>query len=367
MLLKQRLIALDVFRGLTIILMIIVNSPGNNTPYPLLMHATWNGCTLADLVFPWFIFIVGISAVMHLSAEKNRGVMPAVLWSGILKRTGMLFSLGLLLNAFPHHFNLDTLRILGVLQRLALCYLVSAGLFLTTSTRTQWMIICAILLNYWFILSFFGSHIVTDVDELILGSQHLYKAHIDPEGLLSTLPCFATVLLGNLTAVRMLTADSAQHKARDLLFAGLLSLMTGWLWSLVLPFNKSLTTPSTVLWTTGLGLVLFTGLYYLIEIKQRTGWVKPFMTFGQNALLIYLLHILGLKIQALILLANADGEVINLRQSITEHLFFWMPAPSAALLYGLCYTLFWYALLKLKTLSTRLLPMSFKAARNSLR
>jgi predicted acyltransferase len=326
---RSRLVSLDVFRGLTIVLMIIVNSPGNDTPYALLAHAAWNGCTLADLVFPWFIFIVGISAVLGLHAAQHAGVAPKQLWATMLKRSLLLFGLGLLLNAFPHHFNWQTIRILGVLQRLAICYLFSASLYLTTSASTQTRIGLGLIAIYTIILFQCGAPFIAHVDQLLLGSQHLYQPTYDPEGILSTLPCLTMVVFGNLIGYRLL------NNHHHFLYTGILATSMGWLCSYWLPFNKALMTPSLVLWATGLGLVLFAGLYHWIEIQHRIKGLNAFRLFGQNALLIYVLHVLGLKLQAL----------VHLRPYLTELLFLWASPPNAALLYALAYTSFWYVIL----------------------
>jgi len=358
---SSRLVSLDVFRGLTIVLMIIVNSPGNNTPYTFLQHSVWNGCTLADLVFPWFIFIVGISAVLSLSAKQLKNLSNVQLGYFILKRSIIIFSLGLLLNALPYHFDVHSIRILGVLQRIALCYLFSAIMFLTTKPSTNLLVILAILLGYWFILAYFGEACVAKIDQLLLGSQHLYRPEYDPEGLLSTLPCFALVLLGNLIGIRLETIESTHQKLRDLLLISLIILALGGLFGQWQAFNKTLMTSSTVIWTSGLGLLVFCLLYFLIEVKHQVRWAKPLQLFGNNALLIYVLHVIGLKIQTFILLPNSSGQLINLKLYVTEQAFFWTSTRNAALLYALGYLLLCYWILKF--FRTRLIPVYLKTHR----
>ncbi len=343
----KHLTSLDVFRGLTIVLMIMVNSPGNNTPYSFLSHAAWNGFTLADVVFPWFIFIVGISAALGLHAARFDGKTDKQLLAPIVQRSIQLFALGLLINAFPYHFDLNTIRVLGVLQRIALCYLFTAIIFLTTSATTQRLIAASLLLSYGLILYQFGEQVVAHVDHMLLGPAHLYTPSFDPEGLLSTLPCFALALLGNLTGIGLLAQKSPQQKAAALFFTGLAAAIIGFFMSYALALNKNLMTPSTVVLTAGLGLLVLSALYTLIEIKHQSAWYKPFQLFGRHALLIYILHVLGLKIQAL----------LGLRLWITAHLFFWAAAPNAALLYAICYTVFWYyVLLALTHVKIKIFP-----------
>ncbi len=354
----SRLLSLDVFRGITVVLMILVNSPGNQTAYPWLEHSLWNGCTLADLVFPFFIFIVGVSLVFPLTKARERGLHFWQLFPAIIKRTLILFLLGLFLNAFPHHFDLETIRVFGVLQRIAVCYFFASLLFLTTSLRTQALIIVALLLGYYLLMTKlsvpgYGMNYLTVegnlaayLDRLLFSSNHLYGKVFDPEGLLSTLPSIATALLGNLTGAWLLSSNTHMHKLKILGYAGLIASSAGWLWGLWFPINKALWTSSYVLWTGGLALLGLALCYWLIEIKAWTRWSKPFVLFGMNAMLAYILHVLFLKIQAMLTMPLANGSVGNLRLVITEHLFSWSSVQNASLLYALSYILLWLIVLQ---------------------
>ncbi len=218
----QRLASLDVFRGLTIALMVLVNSPGNSTAYAWLEHAAWNGCTPTDLVFPFFVFIVGMSLVFSLDRKLEQGASIDNLFNPILKRTVILFGIGLLLNGFPY-YHLSTLRILGVLQRIALCYFFAACLYLVVRTEVLAALIGLLLVDYWMIMTrvavpFYGAgnltpegNLASFIDQSILAG-HMYRPHYDPEGLLSTGPAVATALIGVLAALGRRSHKTTKEK-----------------------------------------------------------------------------------------------------------------------------------------------------------
>ena len=350
----SRLLSLDVFRGLTIALMILVNSPGNSTSYIWLEHAPWNGCTLADLVFPFFVFIVGVSSTFSLSKTKAQGhssLNQSVI--KILKRSLIIFLLGLFLNAFPHHFEFSTLRYFGVLQRIAICYLISSLLFLTTRLEIQAGIVVFILIAYWLIMALiplpiYGANNLTAegnvaayFDRLLFAPIHLYGKVYDPEGLLSTLPAVASALIGNLTGAWLLSGYSREKKLFAMSIVGVLTLVFGWVWGLWFPINKALWSSSYVLWTGGWALLILALCYWLIDIKGWKAWSKPFEIFGVNAMAAYFLHVLFLKIQINLFVSGSDGASVNLKSYITQLCFGWASPENASLLYALGYTLFW--------------------------
>ncbi len=346
-----RLISLDVFRGLTIALMIIVNSPGNQSPYYWLEHSVWNGCTLADLVFPFFIVIVGISSVLALSNLRAKGAASSRLIEKIIRRSAYIFFMGLLLNAFPHHFDVFSIRILGVLQRIAICYLVSSILFVTTQARTQAIIMFALLIGYGCLMSLnpgmmLDGNAVGYLDRLVLGSGHLYTPMFDPEGLLSTMPAIASALLGNLIGIFLISSRPKQQKLLWMIGAGLLLALSGWMWAATLPLNKALWSSSYVLWTGGLALLVYAPIYALIEMKQWVRWSAPFDLFGRHAMLVYILHVLFLKIQAMIHMYHSDGTLVGFRLYITDVLFGDFMQENAALCYSITYMTLWLLVLK---------------------
>jgi len=358
----KRLVSLDVFRGITVALMILVNSSGNQTPYAWLDHSAWNGCTLADLVFPFFIFIVGVSSAFTLTNARERHASFCPLLIKIVKRALILFLVGLALNAFPHHFDFSTLRFYGVLQRIAVCYLVVSLLFLTTRFFTQAIILLVIMVGYYLLMthppiSGYEGPLLTPsgnfaayVDRWIFSSHHLYGKTFDPEGFLSTFPAIATALMGCLTASWLMLTGSPVKKITGMVTAGILSMMAGMLWGQFFPINKALWTSSYVLWTGGLALLLLALCYWLIEVKAWVKWSKPFEFFGKHAMLAFVLHVMFLKIQAIISMPMIDGSLGNLRLYLTQHLFGWASLQNASLLYALSYTLLWLFLIKLYTL-----------------
>ena len=308
LLMNQRYLSIDFFRGLTIAFMIIVNTPGTGDfVYPQLRHAVWHGCTFTDLVFPSFMFIIGVS--MWFSFGKFDRKWSAQAGWKILRRTALLFLIGLILNNFPFLWeNWDTWRIMGVPQRLALGYGVASVLVLTCERRVLLGLSAAFLLLYWGLLNWFvmpGSDpyqaigsAVLQLDRWLFGEAHLYKELVgqnlripfDPEGVLSTLPAVVTVILGWLSGELM--ASRSRQKfvlVRDLLLFGVVCGFAGLAWDLFFPINKKLWTSSYVLYVGGLSMILFAFSIWLIDVR---GWRKGtgfFLTFGANSLFAYFL------------------------------------------------------------------------------
>jgi predicted acyltransferase len=351
----NRLLSLDVFRGITVALMILVNSQGNNSSYHLLKHAEWNGVTLADLVFPSFIFILGVSVVLSLSKKQQLVNCQRVLIDKILKRSLILFFIGFLLDAFPYHIDFSTARVLGVLQRIAICYCFSSFLFITTRIYTQVIIMLFLTIGYWLLMTQFAhgfdltriGNLASYIDTILIGPKHLYTNEYDPEGLLSTLPALATTLLGNLTGAWLLTAHSDRTKISGLTVFGFISMIIGYLWGFSFPFNKSLWTSSFVFWTGGISILGFALCYWFLEVKGARKWSRSFELFGMNALLAFVLHVFFLKLQAMVHLQLQDGTWVNLRVYISSHLFGWTSDANAALLYAIVYTILWLLVLRL--------------------
>ncbi len=355
----ERLVSLDVFRGLTIAGMVLVNNPGSwSHIYWPLGHASWHGWTPTDLIFPFFLFIVGVSITLALggrveNADKTRGV-----YGKIIKRTFIIFALGLFLAGFPY-FNLGTIRIMGVLQRIAICYLVAALIFLKTNLRQQLIITAALLVGYWLIMTLvpapgFNSGdysregcIACFIDRKVLGSHIWSQGKIyDPEGLLSTLPAIATTLLGVISGALLRSSRKQYEKVSLLFIAGLSCIIAGWLWNLFFPINKSLWTSSYVLFTGGLAMQFLALCYWLVDMKAYRRWATPFVVFGVNAIALFVGSGLMARLMGLIKVPRADGTRIALKTWLYDKLFLsWLPPYPASLSFAIAFILLWLGLM----------------------
>lgn len=311
---SQRFTALDVFRGMTVCLMIIVNTPGNGaTTWSPLLHAKWHGFTPTDLVFPSFLFAVGnaMSFVMKKWDGLSQGT---VLWK-IFKRTAIIFLLGYLMYWFPFMkwgadntivgFPFEETRVFGVLQRIALCYGIAALLIYYLKTKAALIISVVFLFLYWIILYAFGDandplsmqgNVGAVIDRWLLNEKHLYHGEgvaFDPEGLLSTMPAVANVVAGYVAGKYIQEKGNSYEGLTKLLLAGVLLLFAAYCWNLSFPINKKLWTSSFVLHTVGLDCIIIAIIIYIINFKQQTNWTYFFEVFGRNPLFIYLLSELG--------------------------------------------------------------------------
>ncbi len=327
----KRLIALDVMRGLTIALMIMVNTPGSWAyVYPPLLHAKWHGCTPTDLVFPFFLFIVGVS--MWFSFKKfEKGITKKGLYK-VLRRFLIIFLLGLFLNAFPK-FNFENLRFLGVLQRIAIAYLIGALLCMQFNHKNLIYIVVAILGGYWALLYFGGSDDVYSlasnfarrIDLAIIGENHVYKGFgipFDPEGLIASIPAVATVLLGYISGRLIEQSSGMLNAIKNLATYGSIMVAVGWLWGSVFPINKALWTSTYVLYTGGLAMLFLASLLWIIDVKGIKKWSNPFIHFGTNSLFIFVFS--GLYVKSIIYLiktTDASGEIVNGYKYLYSNIF----------------------------------------------
>ncbi|KTD73255.1 acyltransferase family protein [Legionella tucsonensis] len=344
----SRILSLDVFRGLTMALMVLVNSQGTRISYPILTHAEWDGCTLADLVFPAFLFIVGITTAISLKRHIKEE-SKALLYRSIFTRTLLLFFFGIFLNMFPIHFELSTLRIYGILQRIAACYFICALLYLHTSVKTQIIIFFGILIGYWYFLTQIpipvpGADQLSMirnwpgyVDQMLLSPTRLLSKTFDPEGLLSTIPASATTLFGLLSGHFLLTSFSKQKKSIIMISIGILSLLIAWIWSYNFPINKNLWTSTFVLWSSGFSLIVFSMCFFVIDVLGYKKWSLPFKILGMNALFIFIFHVILLKIQSLFVVSLPNGSQDVLRVAIAEYLFGGFSPQNIGLFYSLLF------------------------------
>ncbi|WP_139957513.1 acyltransferase family protein [Flavicella sediminum] len=327
----KRLLALDVMRGMSIALMILVNTPGSWTyVYAPLRHAKWHGCTPTDLVFPFFLFIVGVS--LWYSSKKFKSGVTKQNFLSVLKRSSILFGLGLFLNAFPY-FDFEHLRIFGVLQRIGLCYFLGALLCIQFTPKQLVFIFIGLLVSYWLLLIFtipkpyfeLKNNLAQKVDLWFFGKQHLYQGFeipFDPEGLVATLPSIGTLLLGYFTGQLIEFSSNTKKAVRPLCISGITLTIVGYIWSFTFPINKALWTSSFVLFTGGLALVFLAILLWLIDVKKITFWIHPFLHFGTNPLFIYVFSgIYVLTIIHLVQLNNTKNELVSGYQYLYTELF----------------------------------------------
>jgi predicted acyltransferase len=324
----SRLVSLDIFRGLTIGAMIIVNNLRTWSDAPRfrqLVHAEWHGCTLADLIFPFFIFIVGVTAVFSINKRIKSGESMLRIYRHILIRTVIIFFLGLVTSGWfivgwlfqsicppvatqksiwaiflsppadtdVWFFSLANLRIMGILQRIALVYLAVSILLIHTRWRVQAMVASALLLLYWILMSLPGYELLPGkdlgavIDRAVLGEAHLWRTW-DPESLLGTLPAIATGLFGALTGHWLRSKHDGRQKLIGLQLFGFFGIVLGALWGLIFPINKFLWTSSYVVYTAGFALIVLGFWYWLIDLHQsQMIWTQPFVWLGMNALFAY--------------------------------------------------------------------------------
>lgn len=330
---SSRLVALDVFRGATVAAMILVNNQGSGAhAFPGMAHAQWNGWNFADLVFPAFLFIVGTSLAFAADGLTH---------GRLARRTLILFALGLFLNGFPYG-DWSDMRVMGVLQRIAIAYALGALMVLHTPVRKQVRVAGVALLAYWAMLllpipGVAGVHLSPalnvpgQVDRLVLGAEHVYKnGGYDPEGLLSTIPAVVTVLIGYWAGRFVRGRAVSPAVSTRLAWAGGACVVGGWAWGLLLPVNKRLWTPSFVVLTAGFSLLGLALCYWLVEVRGRRGWVLA--VFGTNAIVVFLAS------EQLMFLLKSQGW----RAAVYERVFAGFGYRLGSLLYGLTVTGLWW-------------------------
>jgi predicted acyltransferase len=344
---SPRYLALDVFRGLTLALMIIVNTPGGEASYGPLEHAAWHGFTLTDLVFPSFLFVVG--AAMSLSMKKFSGLGEAAFLKSVARRGALIFLCGYLLYWFPFFTPDGTLapiantRIMGVLQRIGLCYFFGALIVRYGGLRGAAVFSVLALLGYWWMLHQFGDYTMGGnaalaVDLAVLGAPHMYHGEgiaFDPEGILSTLPAIVNVLAGYAAAVWLQHKGRTRQTVATLLVAGAACLLLAYGWHALLPVNKKIWTSSFVVCTVGWDLVIMALLVAAIDIGGLRFGTYFFEVFGKNTLFIYLLADV-----AVIILARLQVDGVMLYRWLYQTLFLsWASPLNASLLFAVAYML----------------------------
>jgi predicted acyltransferase len=368
------MVSLDVFRGATIAAMILVNDPGSwGHIYPPLEHAEWNGWTPTDLIFPFFLFIVGVSMTLSFASRVARGITRRALVIHVVRRSALIFVIGLFLNGFPG-FDLSSIRIMGVLQRIALCYFVAGLLYLMTfqtvpaadrpvrvraNLRVTAAVAIALLVGYWALMTFvpvpgYGAgHLGKEdnlgayVDRTLMGG-HLWSESMtwDPEGFLSTLPAIASLLIGILAGEWLRSDRSAGRKVLGLASVGLVLLIAGRLLHPYFPINKNLWTSSFVLFTGGFAMLALAVCYWIVDVRTWRAWAAPFLVFGMNAILAYALAALVSEVSTDFEFSDSTGHQTTLHGWLYQRYFVPHASPvNASLAFAVFFVLVIFVLL----------------------
>jgi predicted acyltransferase len=386
---RERLLSLDVFRGLTIAGMLLVNDPGSwSTIYPPLRHAEWHGWTPTDLIFPFFLFIVGITTHLSLSARAARGDDEGMLRRQILRRGAIIFVLGLLLNGFPFFtwgavpgtedptflqrivHRLEVWRIMGVLQRIGLAYIAAGLLSLGRSSKFVVGTTAVLLFGYWFAMTLLpvpglgvqGMYVLDKpdttlaawVDRLLLDwsgaglGNHIWAASRtwDPEGILSTLPAIGTTLLGVLTGRWLGTPRPLSERLAGVFSVGAIGLMVGQMWHWVFPINKGIWTSSYVVFSAGAAAVTLATIMWIVDEQKIRWWTKPFVVYGTNAILAFVGSGIMARTIYSIVKVNYGGQEVSLQSAIYQSMFLsWLGPYDASLAFALSFVLVWLGIL----------------------
>jgi predicted acyltransferase len=352
---NERLTSLDAFRGATIAAMMLVNNAGDwSHVYPQLEHAAWNGWTFTDWIFPFFLFIVGVAMTMSFARRIERDDNARKLMLNVARRSLIIFVLGLILNGAPF-FDLSTIRIPGVLQRIAVCYFIVSLIVLFAKTRrTQIFWLVGALAVYWLMMKLIpvpgigagvlepGKNFSAYIDSFFLsGHMYIYTQTWDPEGIVSTLPAIATTLFGVQTGYFLRSPLSREEKTVWMFVAGFVLLLIGAILDMWLPINKNIWTSSYSIFTAGWALICLAIFYWLIDVNGFKRWCFPFVMLGMNAITVYFVGSLIGKISISIMVNQPGGKSIMLKTYLYQHFF----APLAAnpfhtsVLYAMMYVL----------------------------
>jgi predicted acyltransferase len=382
---RERLLSLDVFRGMTVAGMLLVNNPGTwSAIYPPLGHAEWHGWTPTDLIFPFFLFIVGITTQLSLGVRRAKGDPERTIVRQVLRRGAMIFLFGLFLSWFPGFqwgavagnpdpsfgervlYRLEHLRIMGVLQRIGIAYVLAALLTLRTTLRQQVGIVAALLVGYWIAMTLVpvpdggalgatvlhvpGATLDAWIDRAVLGVDHLWAGgggRRDPEGLFSTLPAVATAMLGNFAGRWIGQRERPMYERLSGLFAaGALAMVVGLIWHWVFPINKSLWTSSYVVFTGGMACVTLATCMWVVDVHGVRWWTKPFVIYGVNPMIAFLGSGLMARLIYSVLKVSYEGKEVSLQSAIFRSVYApWLSPVNASLAFALSFVLFWLAVL----------------------
>jgi len=364
---RERLVALDVFRGMTVAGMLLVNDPGTwSAIYPPLEHAEWNGWTPTDLIFPFFLFIVGVTTHLSLAARRAQGADEGQLVRQILRRGAIIVLLGLLTNAFPYFplTRFTNIRFAGVLQRIGVAYTCAALLTFRGSLKRHVVILVTLLYGYWFAMTLLpvpgamggiGANLLDAPSRTLAAwlDRFLLDGHLwinsktwDPEGPLSTIPAIGTAMLG-VFAGRWLAADRPLEERLNGLFAvGATGMMTGLMWHWSFPINKSLWTSSYVVFTAGMACVAIAAISWIIDVKRVMRWTRPFVIYGVNPIVAFVGSAMVARLIYTLWKVDFHGKPTAVQAVVYETVFHsWLEPRNASLAFAVTFVLFWYLVL----------------------
>ncbi len=354
---RERLQSLDVFRGLTLVVMVFVNSHGDHSRmYPGVDHANWSGWGLADLAFPFFIFIVGVAIPYALESRLARGMSERQLWSHIIQRSVILFVLGLVMGAFPY-YDLSKLRYLGVLQRIAICYLGASFLYLRFKPKGLVIISASILVLYYILLRFvpvpgYGAGVLdkpvgnwTQYIDLRLMAGHMQFDKLETKGILSTLPALVTALIGVLTGQYLRSAATPLEKAVNMYLYGTYGVCLGAAWSITFLITQAIWTSSYVLLMAGMSLITLATCYYLVDIRKSRWWTPPLMVFGTNAIAVWVGSMISRQTLEAINITGGDGKLVDLKTYLYQGLASWTGPYVGSMLFAIAFVLVWMGIM----------------------
>jgi predicted acyltransferase len=358
---RERLLSLDVFRGMTLAAMIVVNNHGDpRFAYSPLEHAKWHGWTPTDLIFPFFLFIVGMAIPYSLGRRLEREPHRTRLYSHLVIRSVVLFGIGIFMNGYTQfmdggsRYHLSDIRIFGALQRIALCYFLASLIYLKIKSRGQALIVAAILALYFILLKFvpvpgMGAGILDregnwcQFIDLHVMAGHLASPGWESKGLLSTFPALAGTLIGVLAGEYLRSAAPALEKVAKFFLAGNVGMVLGLVWSRWFPINQNLWTSSLVIFMSGMAMVIFASCYYLVDLKKITWWIKPFVIFGVNPLALWVVSgdnssLANLEVVRLTL---HNGAKISLKTVVYNWMSSWAGPLHASEIYAFAWMALW--------------------------
>jgi predicted acyltransferase len=381
---RERLLSLDVFRGITIAGMLLVNNPGTwSAIFPPLEHAEWNGWTPTDLIFPFFLFIVGITTHLSLSARRARGDDDSAVVKQILRRGIIIYLLGFAMAMFPFYqwgtiasipnatpwdrilYRIEHVRILGVLPRIAIVYICAGLLTLKTTLKQQIIIIATLLFGYWFAMTLIpvpGEHEIGAVllnthdrnlaawlDRAILGTNHTWSGSVtfDPEGPMSTIPAIATAMLGVIAGRWIVQKEKPLLERISGMFAvGAIGMMVGLMWNWAFPINKNLWTSSYVIFTAGMACVAIATIMWIVDYCNVKWWTKPFVIYGVNPIVAFVGSGVLARLIYTLWHVTYQGHSVAIQDAIYQIVFLpWLPPRVASLAFALSFVLLWYGIL----------------------